>query len=54
MRSVHCPAILVECGFISNAEELLKLKNSVYQNEIAALLLTSYLQYESGAETMKV
>ena len=54
MRSVHCPAILVECGFISNAEELLMLKNSVYQNEIAALLLTSYLQYESGAETMKV
>ena len=54
MRSVKCPAILVECGFISNAGELEKLRSGTYQTKLAALLLTSYLQYRSAAETMRV
>ena len=52
MRNVHCPAILVECGFISNAAELQKLQSGPYQTKLAALLLTSYLQYEGASETM--
>lgn len=54
MRSVKCPAILVECGFISNAGELEKLRSGTYQTKLAALLLTSYMQYRSAAETMRV
>ena len=52
MRSVHCPAILVECGFISNSAELEKLQDGAYQTKLAALLLTSYLQYMAASETM--
>lgn len=54
MRSVHCPAILVECGFISNPGELSRLLSDTYQTKLAAVLLTSYLQYESASETMRV
>lgn len=54
MRSVHCPAVLVECGFISNASELSKLQSGTYQTKLAAVMLASYLQYEAAAETMRV
>lgn len=54
MRSAKCPAILVECGFISNEQELSLLLDGTYQTKLAAVLLTSYLQYESASETMRV
>ena len=43
MREANCPAILVECGFISNAAELEQLKSGEYQNKLAAVLLTALL-----------
>ena len=45
---VSCPAILVECGFMSNFSELEKLLSEDYQMSIAMVLLVSYLQYSSG------
>ena len=48
------PAILVECGFISNAEELAKLTSGKYQTKLAASLLSAYLQYESAPDGMVV
>lgn len=48
MRSIQCPAILVECGFISNADDLKKLETEQYRTELAAVLLASYLQYTEG------
>lgn len=45
MKSAECPAILVECGFISNEQELNSLLNDNYQRKIAAVLLSSYLQF---------
>lgn len=38
-------AIIVECGFMSNAEEAAKLKNSDYQEKIAQSLLKTVKQY---------
>ncbi len=35
------PAILVECGFLSNPEECKKLASAEYQNEIAVTIFTS-------------
>lgn len=32
---IHCPAILVECGFLSNGEEAALLRTDVYQRKIA-------------------
>lgn len=42
---VQCPAILVECGFLSNLSDLDRLKDNSYQTKLAAVLLSSYLQY---------
>jgi len=48
MRKVQCPAVLVECGFLSNPKELQKLETEAYRLELAAVLLASYQQYTEG------
>lgn len=44
--SVTCPAILVECGFMSNPEEAQKLASDEYTTKIAVILISSFLQFE--------
>lgn len=51
MRMVECPAILVECGFLSNNAERELLESSDYQVKIAAILLTSYIQWTGQQQT---
>ncbi len=46
MNSVSCPALLVECGFLSNQKEAALLETEEYQNKLAAVLLASYLAFE--------
>lgn len=48
MRKVQCPAVLVECGFLSNETERQKLETASYRLELAAVLLASYQQYTEG------
>ena len=43
--SVECPTILVECGFMSNPQEVQKLASNDYQLKLAAILAGSYLQF---------
>lgn len=45
MRKAQCPAILVECGFMSNAQESALLVDNEYQTKLAMVLLASYLRY---------
>ena len=45
MSHISCPAILVECGFLTNPAEDAMLQNDSYQKKIAAALAGSYLQY---------
>lgn len=45
MNHVTCPAILVECGFMSNGEEVSLLLTSGYQTKIAAALAAACVQY---------
>ena len=45
LSHLKCPAILVECGFVSNTVDLENLKKPGYQTAIAAILMGSYLQY---------
>ena len=45
---VRCPAILVECGFLSNITDLELLSRDGYQTSLAAVLLASYLQYTAN------
>ena len=46
--NTRCPAVLVECGFMSNNFEVLKLKDPAYQNALALLIAASCLQYIAG------
>lgn len=39
---INCPAILVECGFLSNGEEAALLTTDTYQRKIALVLAGSY------------
>ena len=43
--SVNCPAILAECGFMSNPQEAGRLADGDYQMKIAMTLVASYIQF---------
>ncbi len=47
MRKVDCPAILVECGFMSNPDEVRLLQQEGYQKLLAATIAAAYLNYEN-------
>lgn len=41
---VNCPAVLVECGFLSNLNDLELLGQDGFQSSLAAVLLAAYLR----------
>ena len=43
------PAVLVECGFLSNRAELERLKNSEYQQKMAFCIMSGILDYFSAS-----
>ena len=43
--NAKCPAILVECGFMSNQNDVQNLKDQDYQLKLSAVLFASYIQY---------
>lgn len=44
MKHITAPGILVECGFLSNAEETLRLQESSYQIRLAVAVIAGLLQ----------
>lgn len=44
MKHVTCPAILVECGFLSNPMEEEKLRSGGYQTQLAICIVSAWLQ----------
>lgn len=44
MNQVTCPALLVECGFLSNPQEAALLENPEYQTKIACAIATALLR----------
>ena len=46
---LNCPAVLVECGFLSNREECARLANEAYQKKMAFALAFSITQYFSDS-----
>ena len=42
-------AVLVECGFVSNAEELANLKDTAYQKKLAYGIFSGFLDYYKSA-----
>lgn len=49
----HCqvPAVLVECGFLSNPEEAGKLSTESYQKDMAAAIYNGLIDYLESAKT---
>lgn len=45
LHTAKHPAIMVECGFLSNSNELSKLKDSKYQSEIAFSIFCGIIEY---------
>ena len=50
MSHAEAPAILVECGFLSNAEETVCLQEPSYQTKLAAAIAAGYLRRLAGEE----
>ena len=46
MNHVNVPALLVECGFLSNGEEAVNLLREDYQTMLAALIAAGYMRWD--------
>jgi len=47
MNHISCPAVLVECGFLTNDREERLLRDSTYQTKLACALVGGYLQWST-------
>lgn len=45
LEAVDCPAILIECGFMSNPDDLEKLSDNNYQNALSCVIANSIIEY---------
>ncbi len=50
LKKAKVPAVIVECGFLSNPEEGAKLADEKYQSEMAFAIYCGFLQYSSKSE----
>ncbi len=48
LYNCHMPAVLVECGFLSNPEEAEKLSKESYQKDMAAAIYNGLIDYLQG------
>ena len=42
---LECPAVLIECGFLSNAEEARLLSTEIYQNQLSEIIAEEIKKY---------
>ena len=52
MNHVGCPAVLVECGFLTNPTEEAMLRSEDYQRKLAAVLAGGLLTRPQGPEAL--
>jgi len=50
LRSGNQPCIIVECGYMSNKEELQRLKSADYQQQLADAICLGVIEYFSSEE----
>ncbi len=43
LSNLDCPAVLIECGFMSNETELANLKSSIYRQKLSSVIFASSL-----------
>jgi len=47
---LNCPAVMIECGFLSNPEECERLSDRSYQRKLAMCIAASIINYVSSEE----
>ena len=45
LHNIEVPAVLVECGFLSNNEEAKLLQTEEYQSSLTAVIATAVLEF---------
>ena len=50
LKNATIPAVLVECGFLSNGEETALLNTQAHQNRLALTVLASVLNHLDGVQ----
>ena len=48
MEHIDCTGVLIECGFLSNAEEEAKLSCGTYQKKLCCVIAATVSQYLSN------
>ena len=48
LKNVNNPAVLIECGFISNLDECAKLSKKEYQKELCFSIICGIIEYKSN------
>ena len=51
LKECDCTAVLIECGFISNRNEVKLLQTEQYQQKLSAVLLSTYFQYTNSMKS---
>ncbi len=54
MNNIHCPGILIECGFLSNPEECARLCTEDYQKQLSLVIAGGLTDYLRKADTHEV
>ena len=54
LRTTEIPAVIVECGFLSNREEEEKLNSAEYQEKIAWAIYVGIIEYFENLNSLKV
>lgn len=49
MEQLHCPGVLIECGFLSNPREEAKLRDPDYQKKLCCVIACAAGEYLRGA-----
>ncbi len=50
LHRLNCPAVLIECGFLSNPEECMRLSDAGYQRQLALCIASSVINYINSAK----
>ncbi|MEG2221849.1 MAG: N-acetylmuramoyl-L-alanine amidase [Oscillospiraceae bacterium] len=51
MKHVNCPAVLVECGFLSNPAETVELQKPTYQTRLAVTIAAGFFRAQTRENT---
>lgn len=49
MKKLDCPAVIIECGFLSNPAEEARLRDEAYHKQLAAAVICGYLRSQSDS-----